>query len=498
MTNEDTIQNTGKWKQLWLVFFTIFFFSMLNFILIVTLMSPLWYDINEFIVALFGVRTNWLAIVLTLTYMVLFYSIFLVVYYLRKQMKSGITKPHILNRILPFPFLLICYGMLYLLITESGEEVSIVRTRLEFYSPIIWLLLIILLSVFLIYLIPKSIRIWKVVKKTKRERSSVIIGFVFIILVYSSIFILPFILLPANVVTGQIPEKPKLVAHRGASHLAPENTFVAGELAVTWGAVGIEVDVTISIDGVLFIMHDTDLKRTTNVEEIFPERTNEPASNFTIAELRTLDAGSWFVDQDPFNTIRQGYVDSIFAESYRGEKVPTLAEMINLTRDNNLLLDIDYRRPSSGHPYYETYYDVLLTQLNASGLGKNILISSFEPLAENMTHVCGAFTVCNINGLGCELVNTHHGLTNKQFKEYESADIEVMVWTVDSPSRFSQLWCLGVDYIKTNSLHLMANMTQPIWTLEARNYYLMWAMLEIGCSGIAVIVYSIRKHITKK
>ena len=56
--------------------------------------------------------------------------------------------------------------------------------------------------------------------------------------------------------------------------------------------------------------------------------------------------------------------------------------------------------------------------------------------------------------MNSQIVNTNHGLTNTQFREYEEANISVMVWTVDTPSRFTQMWCLGVDYVKTNSLHL--------------------------------------------
>ena len=50
-----------------------------------------------------------------------------------------------------------------------------------------------------------------------------------------------------------------------------------------------------SYDGVPFLMHDTTLKRTTNVDEVFPDRVGEPASMFNISDLNQLDAGSWFL-----------------------------------------------------------------------------------------------------------------------------------------------------------------------------------------------------------
>jgi glycerophosphoryl diester phosphodiesterase len=207
-----------------------------------------------------------------------------------------------------------------------------------------------------------------------------------------------------------------------------------------------------------------------------------------------LDAGSWFVNSDPFRTIKDGYISETTAESYRGEKIPSLAEIINFTRDNNLIMDIDSKGPPSGHPYHATYENILLTQLKASGMNKSIIVYSFDPLTENMTHGVGALPVDQVISMGADLVNTHHGLTNNQFREYEEAGIEVMCWTCDNIARFSQLWCLGVDLIKTNNLHLMVPLTKPIWTMKTTVYYSIWIALIVLCPAISFAVdYVVRK-----
>ena len=116
-----------------------------------------------------------------------------------------------------------------------------------------------------------------------------------------------------------------LVAHRGASAYAPEHTRAAYELAIEQGADYIEPDLQITSDGVLIALHDLTLERTTNVAEVFPDRFREEvirgmlvkrfyASEFTLAEIKQLDAGSWF---DP---------------SFAGERVPTFAEVIEIAR----------------------------------------------------------------------------------------------------------------------------------------------------------------------
>jgi glycerophosphoryl diester phosphodiesterase len=96
-----------------------------------------------------------------------------------------------------------------------------------------------------------------------------------------------------------------LVAHRGASAYAPEHTAAAYKLAMEQGADFVEQDLAVTRDGVLICLHDPSLERTTNVEEVFPNRSREMvydgkklrvwlANDFTLAEIKRLDAGSWF------------------------------------------------------------------------------------------------------------------------------------------------------------------------------------------------------------
>ena len=120
--------------------------------------------------------------------------------------------------------------------------------------------------------------------------------------------------------------RPFLVAHRGASGYAPEHTIAAYTLALEQGADYVEQDLTLTRDGVLVCLHDDTLERTTDVETRFPDRAvvesgpgGQPAkrwyaNDFTLAELKTLDAGSWF--------------DARFA----GARIPAFEEAIVLVK----------------------------------------------------------------------------------------------------------------------------------------------------------------------
>jgi glycerophosphoryl diester phosphodiesterase len=130
---------------------------------------------------------------------------------------------------------------------------------------------------------------------------------------------------PAPAVTPDVARAPVNIAHRGASAYAPEHTLPAYALAIEMGADFVEQDLQLTRDGVLICMHDTTLDRTTNVEEVFPDRATEVerrggrrqvwrVADFTLEEIKTLDAGSWF--------------DGEFA----GTRVPTFQEAIDLVK----------------------------------------------------------------------------------------------------------------------------------------------------------------------
>jgi glycerophosphoryl diester phosphodiesterase len=118
----------------------------------------------------------------------------------------------------------------------------------------------------------------------------------------------------------------EVIAHRGASAYAPENTMPSFELAVRQQAGCVEHDLQITKDGVLVCLHDTTLERTTNVRDVFPDRgRNVEGGNrtfqrwfvydFTLAEIRQLDAGTWF------------------APGFGQARVPTFDELLEWSRN---------------------------------------------------------------------------------------------------------------------------------------------------------------------
>lgn len=113
---------------------------------------------------------------------------------------------------------------------------------------------------------------------------------------------------------------PAVIAHRGASFDAPESTAAAYVLARELGADYLELDLQRSKDGVLVAVHDNDLQRTSDVAQRFPERKDSPVNAFTLAELKSLDAGSWFNQAYP-ERARPGF---------KGLQILTLDEVMDI------------------------------------------------------------------------------------------------------------------------------------------------------------------------
>ena len=170
----------------------------------------------------------------------------------------------------------------------------------------------------------------------------------------------------------------KIIAHRGARSLAPENTMAAARAARETGADLWETDVTVTGDGKLILMHDDTLERTTDARSRFPDREPWSCVAFTLDEIRSLDAGSWFVETDPLGRIAAGVVDPSKLSAFRGERVPTVREALRFTGDTSFPVNLELKHlppACEGFPLVER----VLAMIDELGVDHGlVLISSFH------------------------------------------------------------------------------------------------------------------------
>ncbi|GFM37265.1 glycerophosphodiester phosphodiesterase [Desulfovibrio psychrotolerans] len=177
-----------------------------------------------------------------------------------------------------------------------------------------------------------------------------------------------------------LPNVPVMnIAHRGARSVCPENTLLAAGIGLAHGAHMWELDVSMTADGELVIVHDDTLERTTDValRPEFAARAPWRVCDFTLAELRTLDAGSWFLQTDPFGQIAAGGVDAKDRAAFAGLRVPTLREGLEFTRDADWCVNVEIKDHEHliGH---DTIVEATLELIRATDMADRVLLSSFQ------------------------------------------------------------------------------------------------------------------------
>lgn len=169
-----------------------------------------------------------------------------------------------------------------------------------------------------------------------------------------------------------------IIAHRGARSLAPENTIIAAEKAFTLGADLWETDIAVTKDEHLFLFHDHSLERTTDAEKIFPHRDALTFTDFTFAELQQLNPGIRFLETDPFDQIKKGAVSPDDQLRFQSEKIPTLEEALEFTREKKWKVNLELKVLPPGFKDFPVPQRV--TELiNRLGIhNRHIIISSFH------------------------------------------------------------------------------------------------------------------------
>jgi glycerophosphoryl diester phosphodiesterase len=181
-------------------------------------------------------------------------------------------------------------------------------------------------------------------------------------------------------------DRPAIIAHRGDSFHAPENTLDAARMAWRAGAQAWELDVQLTRDGVPIVIHDDSLARTTDVAARF---TNDPrgrdgflVSEFDYNEIRNLDAGSWFVESNggPRSARAFGTLDRLesswIAHCRSGSVIiPTLADALDLTANLNWLVNIEIKSFPAQPPGLVAS---VLDLVEKTGTARSVLLSSFD------------------------------------------------------------------------------------------------------------------------
>jgi len=226
---------------------------------------------------------------------------------------------------------------------------------------------------------------------------------------------------------------PWIIAHRGASGHAPENTFAAFERAVELGARFIETDLQLTRDAQFVAIHDAYLDRTTNGHGAVHDRT--------LAELRELDAGKWF-DRE-----------------FMDQRIPTLEEILEFARKRDVVFYLEIKH-SVAWGMHHTLVGALGKEQNAA----RTIVISFDPATLDSVRrlepaMMIGLLIENVKGdpikaaldVGARQVCPKVDLVTREMVERaHRADLHVVTWTVNDADKMRAAIDAGVDGIMTD------------------------------------------------
>lgn len=253
------------------------------------------------------------------------------------------------------------------------------------------------------------------------------------------------------------------IAHRGARSLAPENTLLAAAKGLALGADLWELDVAVTLDGELVVLHDDTLERTSNVADVFPERLPWQVWTFTLAELRRLDFGSSFVTRDPFGQIAAGAVSAGELAAFKGAPIPTLREALEFTRANHWRVNIEIK-DATGTPGDAFVVEKVAGLVKELDLLDRVIISSFnhrylkrvraaehELVTAALVERAAPDPVALLEEIGAQAYNPGlHCVDEAAVRAVRAAGYAVLVWTVNEEADMRRLIEWGVSGIFTD------------------------------------------------
>jgi glycerophosphoryl diester phosphodiesterase len=238
-----------------------------------------------------------------------------------------------------------------------------------------------------------------------------------------------------------------VVGHRGAMGHCPENTLASFERGLELGADWIELDVHLSRDGALVVIHDETLDRTTNGRGAVRDKS--------LAELKALDAGSWF------------------GADYAGQRIPTLDEVLAWARRRNTIVDIEIK---NAPVYYAGIEAAVVEVLHRHDMTEQVIVISFDHAAVQRVKTLDSRIATGVlyagrpvdAGVGmarqaqADAVLPHWAyVTADDVAAAHAAGLSVAPWASSDPAVLRHLIAAGVDAIGTNHPDVLRDVLAP-------------------------------------
>lgn len=329
---------------------------------------------------------------------------------------------------------------------------------------------------------------------------------VVVVLLYFSvlfaIYMMPlYITSPCIMDPSNLRQRPDVIGHQGASMLAPENTMWSFQRALQMNVTGLETDVAISVDGVPFLMHDHTLRRTTDVEKVFRGREMDDVSLFNWTDLQQLNAGQWFLQDDPFWTVQT--LTPHEKQLIQNQSVCSLEQLLKLASFNNCTVVFRLRRPPPEHPCHHSWINITLQTVLKSGIQQSLVFwtpdeqrAQVKEMAPGLVHssLVKPESPETLQQEGISGLLLRYNQTNSQEIRELFQNINLTLYTVNEPWLYSVLWCSGVSSVSSDAPHILKKVPYPTWLMKPDEYCVLWVSVDLLSFAAVIGIFIFQKY----
>lgn len=300
---------------------------------------------------------------------------------------------------------------------------------------------------------------------------------------------------------ANLKPRPAVIGRRGAPMLAPENTGMSFNKALQQKVSAFETDVTVSTDGVPFLMRDRTLRRTTNVASVFPQRQYDDASLFNWTEIRSLNAGLWFLRDDPYWMVQ--FMTARDRSRAGNQTVCSLLDLLRLASRTNRTVIFSLRRPPPQHPRYQLWIKDTLKAVQRSGIQSEQVMWTPDWYRKTIRAAVPLLQATSgekppvreeVREKGTRTLSLHYSqATVRELRRLSSSNVSLNVYPVNEPWLYSVLWCSGVQSVSSDAPHILRKVPHPIWLMSPDEYCLIWITSDLISAAIVIGIFIFQK-----
>ncbi|KAG7224687.1 hypothetical protein INR49_011484 [Caranx melampygus] len=306
----------------------------------------------------------------------------------------------------------------------------------------------------------------------RRERSNFqVMVLVIYIIILLAIYAAPLTFTcPCIMDRHSLGPRPDIIGRRGAPMLAPENTIVSFNRALQQGAGSLEADVTI--------------------------RQFDDASFFNWTEIRSLNAGQWFLQSDPYWTVKS--LTARERSRIGNQTVCSLVEMLRLAARANCSALLNIRKPPPEHPRHRSWFMDTLWAVQKAGISHKRVtwtpdtdrgkVRGFQQTSTEK------LSVEEIRQRGITSLTLHYSKASyRDIQEYLAHNVSVTVYPVNEPWLYSILWCSGLPSVSSDAPQVLRKVPYPIWLMSQNSYSFIWISSDLLSLAIVAGIFCFQK-----